>query len=287
MDVQYHSERLQNSCNLLTSYNRKFYCFIMTFECTKEVVPRDLRRVFHCFERFAQLKATWTRYSIIGSSLEWEYAAITFPERCIALSAVGCADSLSTFNASINAFIMIPYLLLLFAASTIATNSSRPLHVPIYATRCVPTPSEPYIAHFHNPSALDCLNVAAFILATTPNHADPIRISDDATVGQIQMPWFRESGTCQIKLEIAGTKRLYTSSFDEILRIMLGVVGTCLLNNRPLAEQWGGSATFGFNSNLALLLSGTQKVGEAGGALGNETLASGDFGALVEDLAQS
>lgn len=68
---------------------------------------------------------------------------------------------------------------------------------------------------------------------------------------------------------------------------MLGVVGSCLLNNRPLAEQWGGSATFGFNGNIAILLLGTPKVGEAGGALGNETLALGHFDSLVEDLAQS
>lgn len=78
-----------------------------------------------------------------------------------------------------------------------------------------------------------------------------------------------------------------TTSFDEILRIMLLLVGNCLLDNRSLAEHWGGNAWFGVNGRLRILLSGTLRVGKVEGGLGNVTLALDDFGSMVEDLAQS
>lgn len=177
---------------------------------------------------------------------------------------------------------MIPYLFLLFVASTIATNASTPLHVSS-ETYCAP-PQDPHTFIARHPVALDCLNLATFILATTPNHADPIQLSNGATAGQVKTPWFRTSGTCVITVVSTGPD---TTSFDEILRIVLELVGNCFLDNRPLEEHWGGNARFGVNDRLSMLLSGTLKVGEAEGGLGNVTLALDDFGSLVQDLAQS
>ncbi len=212
-----------------------------------------------------------------------------FPEHFVACKLPDKlqAESSTTFKASINSTIMIPYLLLLFVASTIATKASASLRVPPYTTRCVETPATPYTVRRRNPLAVDCLNIATFVLVTNPFHADPVQVSVDATVGQVKTPWSRISGTCEIELVLTprGTKGPDTTSFDEIVRIVLELVGKCLLNNEPLAEQWGGSARFGVNGNIRMLLSGTRRVGEAGGALGNETLALGDFDSLFGDLA--
>ncbi len=182
-----------------------------------------------------------------------------------------------------------PYLLLLFVASTIATNASKTLRVPPYTTRCVETPTVPYTILRRNPLAVDCLNVVTFVLVTNPFHADPVQVLVDATVGQIKTPWSRISGTCEIELVLTprGTKGPDTTSFDEIVRIVLELVGKCLLNNKPLAEQWGGTARFGVNGNIRMLLSGTRRVRKTGRVPGNETLALGEFDSLFGDLAQS
>lgn len=74
---------------------------------------------------------------------------------------------------------------------------------------------------------------------------------------------------------------------DEILRFILELVGKCPSDDRPLTERWGGNAPLGVNGNLAMILSGTRRVGEAGGAVANETFALGNFDSLVEGLAQS
>ena len=198
-------------------------------------------------------------------------------------------DSSTAFEASIKSTIMIPCLFLLFVASTVATNASTTLRVPPYTVRCVETPTEPHTVRRRNPLAVDCLNVATFVLVTNPFHADPVQVLVDATAGQVKTPWSRISGTCEIELVLTprGTKGPDTTSFDEIVRIVLELVGKCLLNNGPLAAQWGGTARFGINRNIRLLLSGTRRSGEAGGALGNETLALGDFDSLFGDLTQS
>lgn len=65
------------------------------------------------------------------------------------------------------------------------------------------------------------------------------------------------------------------------------MAGNGILDNRSLTEHGGGISRVGVGGNVATLLLGARKLGEAGGALRKETLAWGDFETLVEGLVQS
>jgi len=152
---------------------------------------------------------------------------------------------------------------------TLTTNTTFPR---IEAVHCG---VGPYTPQRRNPNPVDCLTVAALIIATT-GHAQILQFERRS----IWEPIFsrRIGGTCEIYLSLPNSLSAI-SSYDEVLRAVLKIVGTCLLNQRPEQENWGGAATVGVALGL--------KVGVFGVAVqaGDET--GRGHGTTIERIAQS
>ncbi|KAM0805553.1 hypothetical protein BDR22DRAFT_909856 [Usnea florida] len=119
-------------------------------------------------------------------------------------------------------------------------------------------------------TALDCLNLLTFILATTPNHKQPTEWSRPA-----HSAYERSSGTCSLVVRLVTAKSstaVETASFDEIVAAAMRLIEVCMLNsdNRPAGEQRGGTATAGSSKLLMVIVHGTREAG------GGETADSGN-----------
>ena len=181
---------------------------------------------------------------------------------------------------------MIIHFLLL--ASLIHTgDASTSLLFPAFNPNESPPPSlegSPYqcSSRFVRPgyqvaTALDCLNVLTFILATTPNHNQPTEWSRPA-----HSIYDRSSGTCSLAVRFKtakGSTTVETASFDEIIAAAMRLVEVCLLNSdsRPAGEERGGVATAGSRNLLQVIIYGAREAGAVDGATadsGNGTVAS-------------
>ena len=78
-----------------------------------------------------------------------------------------------------------------------------------------------------------------------------------------------------------------TSSFDEIVRNWLFVVGTCLLNNKPQGDIWGGKINGGSGYGMLMVIQGTLKSSAPAGSTGNGTLDAADIALWDEEPSSS
>ena len=133
-------------------------------------------------------------------------------------------------------------------------------------------------------TALDCLNLLTFILATTPNHDQPTEWSPPA-----RSTYDRSSGTCALAVRLETTMSstsVETASFDEIVAAAMRLVEVCLLNSdsRPAEEERGGVAVAGSSKLLRVMIYGTRKAGAVDGGTadsGNGTVALKGSGAVA------
>ena len=189
--------------------------------------------------------------------------------------------------------------LLLLASFTSAINTAPPLLSPgVYPNTTRPLPSVGIAyrcvspaQHDHGrqmPSALDCLNVLTFILATTPNHDRPTQWSRDAVSGQTMLPYRRSSGSCQLLVRLTPAERalvIETATFDQVIGAAMRITEVCLLNSRPDAEHWGGAALAGLGRYLDVIIWGSPVSGGDEAGLGNETVALDGPGAWINGVS--
>ena len=168
---------------------------------------------------------------------------------------------------------------LLFASSTIAINttsagSGLDNNIPSLGDASC-APAQPLWRN--NPRPLDCIYAITYILSIMTDRSRTRQFSTHPTPGQIKLPLGHSIGTCATYVvpAQAGSPVPVTSSVDEIVKTLLFVVGTCLLNNRPEAVNWGGKATAGLNGGLWIVIQGTRKDG------GSTSIGIG----TLEDLA--
>ena len=138
------------------------------------------------------------------------------------------------------------------------------------------------------PSALDCLNVLTFILATTPNHDQPTQWSRISGYGYTILPYRRNSGSCQLFVRLTSAvvaPPVETASFDQVVGAAMRVVEVCLLNGRPNTEHLGGAAITGSGKYLDVVIWGTSESGDSEAAVNNETSAGNESGAWVNQLS--
>ena len=139
-------------------------------------------------------------------------------------------------------------------------------------------------AGYQTATALDCLNLLTFILATTPNHNQPTEWSRSA-----HSTYDRSTGTCQlaVRLDIsASSAAVEMASFDEVVAAAMRLIEVCLLNgdSRPAGEQRGGVATAGPNGLLRVIICGTREAGAVERVTadsGNRTAAMNGSGAVA------
>lgn len=142
------------------------------------------------------------------------------------------------------------------------------------------------------PSALDCLNVLTFILATTPNHDRPTQWSRNPASGHIMLPYRRSSASCQLLVRLTTTvapaPTIETATFDQVIGASMRIVEVCLLNSRPDTEHWGGAALAGLSSYLDVVVWGAPEPGGDEAILSNETVSlNNGSGAWVTGVSQA
>ena len=161
-----------------------------------------------------------------------------------------------------------------FPSSDAISNTTLPLSSLGMEYRCAsPEPRDP---GRQLPSALDCLNVLTFILATTPNHNRPTQWSQIPDSGHIMLPYRRSSGSCQIFVRLTETEpapTVETATFDQVVGGAMRIIEVCLLNSRPDVTHWGGAALAGSRSYLDVIVWGVAIPSGNGGGVENETVA--------------
>ena len=153
---------------------------------------------------------------------------------------------------------------------TIDPNDTLPLSSLGSTYRCAPTPErEP---GRNTPTALDCLNILTFILATTPDHDQPREWSRIASPVRTLLPYTRHSGTCKLLVQLTsatGRTTIETATFDEVIGAAMRLIEVCLLGSRPGEEPWGGVAVTGSRNFLDVIIFGTAlPVGIEGATVG-------------------
>ena len=96
----------------------------------------------------------------------------------------------------------------------------------------------------NNPRPLDCIYAITYILSIVTDRSRIKQFSTNPAPGQTGLPFGHSIGTCvayAVPIQPTSTTPI-TSSIDEIVRTFLFVVGTCLMNNKPEAVNWGGRA---------------------------------------------
>ena len=167
-------------------------------------------------------------------------------------------------------------------------NANTTLSLPFldFAYRCAST--EQHEPGRRTPSALDCLNVLTFILATTPNHDLPTQWSRNPASGQNLLPYRRSSGSCQLFVQLTEKRpapTIETASFDQVIAAAMRITEVCILNSRPGVEHWGGAALVGSSRYLDVIIWGTPMSGGNEGALSNETVELYESGELVTGIS--
>ena len=131
----------------------------------------------------------------------------------------------------------------------------------------------------NNPRPLDCIYAITYILSIITDRSQIKQFSTNPAPGQTKLPLGHEIGTCVVyALPYPTTSAApVTSSMDEIVRTLLFVVGTCLMNNKPEAVNWGGKAAAGLRNGLWIVVQGTRKDGASAVPTGNGTLELADI----------
>ena len=146
-------------------------------------------------------------------------------------------------------------------------NDTLPLSSLGTSYRCAPTPErEP---GRNTPTALDCLNILTYILATTPDHDQPREWSRIASPVRTLLPYTRKSGTCKLLVQLTtatGRTTIETATFDEVIGAAMRLIEVCLLGSRPGEEPWGGVAVTGSRHFLDVIIFGTPQSGVIEGA---------------------
>ena len=140
------------------------------------------------------------------------------------------------------------------------------------AYRCASS-DEP-IAGRRVPTALDCLNVLTFVLATTPNHDQPTEWSRVPGSGRTKLPYRRNSGTCQFLVRLTTTvpsSITETASFDQIIAAAMRIIEVCILNCRADLKPSGGVGLGGRSGHLDIVVWGAPVTYDDEGVLSNET----------------
>lgn len=78
-----------------------------------------------------------------------------------------------------------------------------------------------------------------------------------------------------------------TSSFDEVVRKVLDIIGMCLLNNSPEQSNFGGVVYAGVGNRLTVGVQSVQTPGQSGVVQGNDTLELGNINSWVQSISQS
>lgn len=139
---------------------------------------------------------------------------------------------------------------------SIQSNATLPSSSLGIAYRCASSTQRD--VGFLMPSALNCLNVLTYILATTPNHDQPTIWSSDPGPYQTTLPYRRTSGNCQlyVRLTARSEPRPHTeiASFDQVVGASMRIIEVCLLNGRT---DVGGVALVGMGANLDVVVWGS------------------------------
>ena len=187
-------------------------------------------------------------------------------------------------------------LLLMSLASTINTESSPivepssplPLSPSNAAYRCAY--SEPPIAGRQVPTALDCLNVLTFVLATTPNHDQPTEWSRGPSSSHTTLPYHRNIYNSQFHVTLTKTVSssiTETASFDQVIAAALRIIEECILNGRTDVQPSGGVGLGGRSGHLDIVVWGAPVTHGLEGVLSNETARSNGSGASFNPIYQS
>ena len=191
------------------------------------------------------------------------------------------------------------YLLLLPASLAFAINttllspnsepsSPLPLSPLNVAYRCASS-EEPIVGR-RIPTALDCLNVLTFILATTPNHDQPTQWSRAPTSDSTRLPYRRNSGSCQFLVRLTTTvpsSMIEIASFDQLIAAALRIIEVCILNIRADVRPSGGVGLGGRSGHLDIVVWGAPVTDGHGGYLNNETAALNGSDASFNPILQS
>ena len=156
------------------------------------------------------------------------------------------------------------------------------------AYRCPPPDQLP--AGHQLPTALDCLNVLTYILATTPNHNRPTKWARTPNHKQTLLPYRRSSGTCQLVVRLASSAAkatIETASFDQVVGAAMRIVEVCLLNDGRDSERWGGVAVAGMGNRLDVVVIGAPVSGGNEGILSNGTTVLNSSDARVDQSSQA
>lgn len=163
-------------------------------------------------------------------------------------------------------------------------NTTLPLVSLDYAYRCASqTPHQP---GRRTPTALDCLNVLTYMLATTANHDQPTEWTRNPASGQMPLPYRRSSGSCQLYIQLTQNRpgpTIETASFDQVIGAAMRIIEVCLLNGRPDVKQWGGAAVVGLSGFLDVVVWGTPISGGDEGVQSNETVDLSESGQWVTE----
>ena len=188
-----------------------------------------------------------------------------------------------------NLYLLLSLASLAFAINTKPSQNGEPssplLPSPLdVAYRCASS-DEP-IAGRRVPTALDCLNVLTFVLATTPNHDQPTDWSRVSGSHRTKLPYRRNSGTCQFLVRLTTTVSsaiVETASFDQVISAALRIIEVCILNGRPDVKPSGGVGLGGRNGYLDIVVWGAPVDGHEG-TLSNETAILNGSGASFNQI---
>ena len=174
--------------------------------------------------------------------------------------------------------------LLILASLTFAFNATIS-ELELGDASCAP--AQPLTRN--NPRPLDCIYAITYILSIVADRSQIKQFSTNPAPGQTGLPLGHSIGTCvayAVPSQSTSTAPV-TSSFDEIVRSLLFVVGTCLMNNKPEAVNWGGRAVAGLHNGLWIVVQGTRKDGASVVSTGNGTLEAGDISPWFEEPVSS
>ena len=188
--------------------------------------------------------------------------------------------------------LLLPPSLVFAITTTLSPNAEPSSPLPLsplnVAYRCAS--SEEPIAGRLTPTALDCLNVLTFVLATTPNHERPTSWSRIPAPGRTKLPYRRNSGTCQFLVRLTTTvpsSIVETASFNQVIAAALRIVEVCILNGRADVQPTGGVSLGGRSGHLDIVVWGAPDDHGHAGLLSNETAVLNGSEASFNPIFQS
>ena len=179
---------------------------------------------------------------------------------------------------------MIFFNLSVLVSVTFALNATLP-GLNLGDASCAP--AQPLTRN--NPRPLDCIYAITYILSIVADRSQVKQFSTNPAPGQTGLPLGHSIGTC-VAYAVPSqptSAAPVTSSFDEIVRTLLFIVGTCLMNNKREAVNWGGRAAAGLNNGLWIVVQGSRKDGASAVPTGNGTLEAADISLWFEQHVSS